>query len=135
MKKKLLFLSLLLFYQISGSFAQYGCVVVFDTHIDTYKIYTKSLGTTTVCNGFDVELFDPNVFTDFTAPCSISPNPLSLIISPNYRNCKVGGGCGIKGNYTVINCPLDSPTNIALLFGAGLCFYFFRKKVQNLWIV
>lgn len=128
----LLFIAVFCF-GISLTKAQNGCIIVYDTHIADYKVYTKSLGTFTSCNGFNnVEQFDPNVYTSFSPQCTVSPNPLSLITSPNYRNCIIGGSCGVKGNYVIDNCPLDSYVWLALLLVGSMGFVLVKKTAAKL---
>ncbi|WP_199140209.1 hypothetical protein [Pedobacter sp. ASV12] len=127
-----LFFSLFFLLSLNAK-AQSGCIVTYDTYIADYKVYTKSLGTFTSCNGFNnVERFDPNVYTTFSPQCTVSPNPLSLITSPNYRNCIVGGGCGVKGNYVIDNCPLDGYAWAALLLVGGAVFSLLRRRSRPL---
>ncbi|RZL16180.1 MAG: hypothetical protein EOO89_11945 [Pedobacter sp.] len=120
---------LLMIFIQSVSRAEYGCIVVYDTYIAQNRIYTKSLGTFTSCNGYtNVERFDPNSFVTFDPQCPPSPNPLSMITSKNYRNCIVAGSCGVKGSYNTFECDLDSILGIFSLVAVSAIMFRIYKK-------
>ncbi|MEE1944843.1 hypothetical protein VRU48_06985 [Pedobacter sp. KR3-3] len=130
-KKKIKQLSLLFILLLFNlpSYAQKGCIIVYSTTSFGNRVYTKSLGTFTECNGYsNVEQFDPNVYTDFSATCTVTPNPLGLVISSNYRNCIVSSSCGVKETFVVDNCPIDSYIIVLLLLITGVACYFIRKN-------
>ena len=132
-KKKIKQLSLLflLFFSIPA-FAQTGCIIVYNATSYGNRIYTKSLGTFVTCNGYsNVEQFDPAVYTDFDANCTVTPNPLSLVISSDYRNCIVSFSCGVKQTFVVDNCPLDDYAWLAMLLTGSMAIVLLKRGVAK----
>ncbi|WP_316802073.1 hypothetical protein [Pedobacter nototheniae] len=123
-------------YSVKGQ-TYSGCVIVNNGGVNlpsTTPVYSTPTGatvpnTTAYCN--------PANTTGTTIPVYGSPiagsAPGARCFSPSinppytYRNCYVGGSCGIIMTLTIINCPIDNYIWLAFL-SIGLVGFIFIKK-------
>ncbi|WP_231459390.1 hypothetical protein [Pedobacter sp. Leaf132] len=114
-----------------------ACVILTNTGVFGTTFYTTATGITSsgipngqtgggACNPGNIANLP---IAEYSGAISFSGKCLQNSLNPsyNYRNCKVGGLCGIRMNTTIINCPIDDYISLLFLVAGVLGFLYIRK--------
>lgn len=122
MVKVVLLLIMSLVVSPSISQAQTGCIIYYGGGTYDSVIYTSPAGTTSMCNGYTVDVYNNSPFTPVTSTCpKNNPSP------DNYRQCIVGSSCGVLYQNYITSCPLDENILLLLIAAGALGYYSLRK--------
>lgn len=106
--------------------AQSGCVIYYGGGAYDNKVYTNPTGSVSYCNGYLVQAYKTTSSINISSTCKSNPFP------DNYRQCIVGGSCGVLLQNYVIVCSIDDYVVIFLILMAVVSYFFiFKSKLST----